>query len=536
MKNQTPPERWRPYAAWLVCACLCWGTELQGADYFLTIGGGYQPDGNQASLEANVLFFRDILLEKHTGQRTEAVFFADGNDPGADLQVLSQPVTAAAANDQTANTSVTDLLDSLYSFRGNQTVEYRNHRITNVSGANAPASIRASLQHMCQAMGGQDRLFVYVTAHGSEAKGRNKFNTSISCWEGQSISAREFENWLDDVPQSVPVIMVMAQCYCGGFAHTIFENADRSRGLAPQLRVGFFAQQHDLPAAGCRPDIENDEEFSSYFWGAFIGRSRTGNPMSNADFNGDGQISLAEAHAHAVLTSPTIDIPLRASEELLRAYSAIADYDHRGSHDSDVPVAHTSADSPAEVPLASMSGAVTAIAVQATVEMQRTVSGLLIQLNLQPADDISILFNRLEELRDAGRDLRRTTSRGRRRGSGRRELRTEIAEQWPELSGRDWRAAEILHVDDQSALRSEIEQLPSYSRFYENQQTRDQTAGALEQNELREVKFQRLINTLEAIVLAQNLPQLAPPEVLQHYQRMIALEQSTLSPPAANAK
>lgn len=526
-KSKHPPHL-RRSAAWLIYFLLCAGTPLHATDYFLTIGGGYQPEGNQASLEANVLFFRDVLLEKHLGPRTEAVFFADGNDPAADLQVLRQPVKAEPGERNAAATAVMDVLESLYSFRGNQPVEYRNHKISNVAGANSPTSIHANLQYISKIMSAQDRLFVYVTAHGGEAKGRNKFNTSISCWEGQSISAREFENWLDDLPPSAPVIMVMAQCYCGGFAHTIFESAERSRGLAPQMRVGFFAQQHDLPAAGCRPDIANDEEYSSYFWGAFVGRSRTGTPMSSADFNQDGKISLAEAHAHAMLTSPTIDIPLRASEELLRAYSEIAGYDHRRSHDSDLPQTHAGTDTTTGSPLAGMTGTASAVVMHTTPEIQHTVTGLLSQLDLKADDDITTIFDRLEEVRDAGRYLRRTASRSRRRGSGRRELRSEIAQQWPELSGQDWRDAEVLRSAEQAALLGEIERLPSFPQFHANQLARDQMSEALEQNELREVKFQRLIYTLEAIVLAQNLPQLAQPDVLEHYRRMLAVEQSTL--------
>ena len=76
-------------APWLVLAILLVGNDTSATDYFLTIGGGYQPDGNQASLEANVLFFQGVLREKHSGGRTEATFFADGSDPQPDLQVLS---------------------------------------------------------------------------------------------------------------------------------------------------------------------------------------------------------------------------------------------------------------------------------------------------------------------------------------------------------------------------------------------------------------------------------------------------------------
>ncbi len=253
--------------AWCVLSVALPINGAPGTDYFLTIGGGYEPSGNQASLEANVLFFQQVLQEKHTGGRTQATFFADGSDPQADLQVLSKATAANTSNEDNFAESVTSLLVRLNSFRGNQgqSVEYRNHRVPNVSGANSPSGIHASLTHMCGSMTAGDRLIVYVTAHGSEADGRNKFNTSISCWDEQAITAREFENWLDEVPETVPVVMIMAQCYCGGFAHTIFEAADRKQGLAKQPRVGFFAQQHDLPAAGCRPDIENDEEYSSFF-------------------------------------------------------------------------------------------------------------------------------------------------------------------------------------------------------------------------------------------------------------------------------
>ncbi len=527
-----PSHHSLPPFALALLALAIHGNALRGTDYFLTIGGGYEPSANQASLEANVLFFQEVLKEKHTGGRTQATFFADGNDPQADLQVLSKSIAAqtdASENDGEAGSEpVTQLLERLYSFRGNQSVEYRNHQISNVSGANSPSSIQASLQHMCNSMAAGDRLFVYVTAHGSEAKGRNKYNTSISCWDEQAIAAREFESWLDNVPESVPVVMIMAQCYCGGFAHTIFDNGDRGKGLAKQLRVGFFAQQHDLPAAGCRPDIENDEEYSSFFWGAFVGRSRTGKKMDSADFNTDGKISFAEAHAHAMLTSQTIDIPLRSSEALLRTYSEIGGYDHRRGDDTDLPWTQDANDTRDKVELVSMFGSVREIAKGSALELQHTVAGLLKQLEISPDDDVATVFVRFEELRDNSRDLRRDSSRNRRRGSGRRELRSEIADKWPELGERDWRSAEVLRGANQADLFAEIRQLSNYPRYHENQLAREKTSAAMEQTELREVKFQRLVNTLEAIVLDKNLPRLATPEVVEHYRRMVALEQSTL--------
>ena len=50
-------------SVFLGLALAFWGSELQGKDYFITVGGGYTPQQNQASLEANVLFFQKILSE-----------------------------------------------------------------------------------------------------------------------------------------------------------------------------------------------------------------------------------------------------------------------------------------------------------------------------------------------------------------------------------------------------------------------------------------------------------------------------------------
>ena len=113
-----------PKSVFLGLALVFWGSELQGKDYFITVGGGYTPQQNQASLEANVLFFQKILS--------------------------------------------------------------------------------------C------------VTAHGGEGPDDNPRNTTISCWNNESITREEFTLWLDELPDHVSVVLVMAQCYCGGFADTIF--------------------------------------------------------------------------------------------------------------------------------------------------------------------------------------------------------------------------------------------------------------------------------------------------------------------------
>jgi len=89
-------------------------------------------------------------------------------------------------------------------------------------------------------------------------------------------------------------------------------------------------------------------------------------------------------------------------------------------------------------------------------------------------------------------------------------------------------SAPILYQADQRELLEQIAKLPNYERFTNSVRSRERTQQAQIQAELREVKFQRLVNTLEAIVLARNLERLADAQVVERYRAMLKLEQSSL--------
>ena len=198
----------------LIAGFLIDASAAYSRDYFLTIAGGYAPQGNQASLEANVLFFQRLLSSKELSSATHKIYFADGFDGGHDLQVLkrneSQPTPAIKA------------LSGVFRLPANEELNYRNHQVPNISGGIRSADIREGLK----AIGGQlisgDRLFIYVTAHGGAARGKDSVNTSITCWGNKPLAMTEFSSWLDELPKEITVVSVMAQCYCGGFANTIF--------------------------------------------------------------------------------------------------------------------------------------------------------------------------------------------------------------------------------------------------------------------------------------------------------------------------
>ena len=516
---------------------LCGAQVALATDYFITIGGGPGREENQASLEANVVFFQQIIKDKHPEPFRNNIFFAHGDVPAADVQVV-------ADKPKESELPATDLLASLHRRPSNrQGVAYRSHQVADIAGALDPQLIQEALQNLAKTATSHDRLIIYVTAHGSPGPDDDPFDTSIDCWGAKKITAREFSHWLDKLPHDMPVVMVMAQCFCGGFSHLIYQDLDESKGFTTQPRVGFFAQQHDLPAAGCRPDIEHDEEFSSYFWGAIAGHRRSGATIANCDLDGDGVVSFAEAYAYATTADDTIDIPLRTSEVFLRKYSRLKDSEtkshdapdaaHADEKDKSAPGANaksTSEETARSTPeLAPLSGSL-----QSFVDRGDRISGQIVAqlaktLGFKLADNESAVRSAYDDQRRGG------PRRGRRGGAGsaRRDLLKAIADKWPELGDEaHWQESSLLKAANQKDLLAQIKELPSW-KTYDDRLTK--TAAARQedqQRELRSVKFRRLISALETINLAANLPRVAKPEVVERYRQIVALEAMSLTPGA----
>ncbi len=494
-------------------------------DFFLTIAGGYSPQGNQASLEANVLFFQRLLSTKQLSNATYKIYFADGFDGGHDLQVLrrkeDKPAPAIKA------------LSDIFRLPTNQELVYRNHQVPNISGGIRSSDIREGLKSIGAQLRGGDRLFIYVTAHGGAARGKDSVNTSITCWGNKPLLMTEFSSWLDELPKEITVVSVMAQCYCGGFANTIFEAGDEGEGFADNVRCGFFAQQADLPAAGCRPDVENDEEYSSYFWGAFLGESRTGKKVGTVDCNNDGRVSLAEAHAYAVLASETTDIPLRSSETILRKFSRIAGYEVDGksrpsSDDASGESAEVTKDDESSK-LAYLTGTVYEIAARGQPEETRMIVGLAEKLDIPVSMDVGDVMKRYEVQRDEFRSSRFSGSRRPRGMSARRKVQTAVIEKWPELEDpKKWSNAEVLKTENQAAFLVELEQIDGYADSLKSVEDRAKAREASVTAELKQVKFRRLIQQLENVVLAQNIAAVADDEVIQRYRKVVVAEEGLL--------
>lgn len=527
------------------------GITANAKDYFMVIGGGPNKEQNQASMEANVLFLTKVLNAKASPDREVIIYFADGDKPDADLQIIS-PLPPSDA-------PVRDLLNRLHR-RGpalqSRSIDYRNHQISEVKGSTHIRRLERAIRDIGQRLKPDDRVFLYVTAHGSAGPRGNPQNTSIACW-GSNLPASQLMDWLDEYPKDIPVISVMGQCYAGGFANTIFENIEERKALSDHTRVGFYAQQYDLQAAGCRPDIERDEEFSSYFWGAIYGEMRNGTPVLNADLDGDSNISLEEAFVHTVCHGDTIDVPLRGSEVLLRQRSLIPDYQFACDRYMRTRRAPSQAPTPSELKsdakpdpqvenaesestsersgeLHRFEGSYSKWIAEASIYHQHTVQELCRVLEIDLEEGIDTLGNRFEEFRRNSRGS--GPNRRVRASSGRRELLEAISKDLPELSNLEtWEQSDALKSRDQVEWIAEIEKMPEYEIFQKRAEARREADAIGEESELKGVKYRRLIETVETLVLEKNLALVAPVDVQNRYSAMRALECSSIRPVVASS-
>lgn len=501
----------------LVCAL---PTAAVARDFFLTIGGGPRPDNNQVSLESNVIFQQRVLAERRPDHPMYELYFGDGTPDTSDLQYR---VADFATTCPPARRILAEVLGDAESMD----LLYRGQRLKNVTGPSDPQLLRRRLRDLAKELKPGDRLIVYATAHGGQGKKESatdseRSNTQLYCWNSTSITASEFTDWLDHLDPQVEVMLVMVQCYAGGFANTIFHGADADVGLAPHARFGFFAQVHDRQAAGCTPDVNEADyqEYSSFFWAALAGHTRTGTPITSADYDKDGAVAFAEAHAYAVLESDTIDVPVRTSDVLLRKFSELP---------KDETDKKPKSEKSPQRELVKLAGPIGAFLERARPEERAILTGLSHQLDAKEATIESLrekITLRDKEITEAAARLARAKQATRR---AKDLAKQDLVANWPELAAPYAPLATELATTRADEFVQRVEKLSSYGAL-RTARTHEATVDKEHLDlQRRRAKLERLLRTAENVVLAANLPLVAPPEIVARHQKIRSLEESTLA-------
>lgn len=524
---------------------------VDAKDHFLTIGGGYSPTGNQVSLEKNVVFLQSVLAEKRPDQPAHDIFFADGDDSAPDVQYRDPTFRETCPLARRMMAEILGDADEM-------DLRYRNHQIANVRGPAELSGIRRRMRQIAADLKSGDRLLIYATGHGGAADNPaeyrynenrdsrdrveapyNHYDTSLYVWDHESVSASEFAGWLDQVPQDVGVVLVMVQCYAGGFAHAIFREANSDLGLAPHARCGFFAQMHDRGAAGCTPDIKEADyqEYSSFFWAALAGRTRTGDSVTAVDLNGDGQVSFLEAHAHAVIESDTIDVPVMTSGELLRTYSQSAKVKNDAEGNGENPLGRiigmfgrTDGTAASGKAIVELKGPLKALVERARPDQRAVVERLTAKLELGVQPSVESIRRKLEDVHGktmvANAKLQAATSTY---SNLHERVQERVREIWPELNHDFAPLAMELTSDRADEFVATVRGKTSYDALVRARELQRQASEERLRLERTEAKLQRLLRACEDIILAANLPSIAPAEIVTRYEKLVALESGTLT-------
>ncbi len=173
------------------------------------------------------------------------IFSGDGADPAPDLATRDGHLPADFW-----------LLPRGEASRLRPPIEYVNSEI---AGFTLQPATRAALGAWFETDGHElpsgDTLLLYVTDHG-EKDPDGQGNTSISLW-GEELRVTELRELLARIHPGVRVVMLMSQCYSGGFANAIFQ--DDVETVPAGNVCGYFSAPPDRKAHGCYPEVSGRE-------------------------------------------------------------------------------------------------------------------------------------------------------------------------------------------------------------------------------------------------------------------------------------
>ena len=258
--------------------------------HVIVVNGGASKGQNYQSHFLHVRRLLDLLARQGIATNRITVFDADGTDPEPDMAVRDiQPESDFWL---LRGTRLEHVL-------GTQTV-YAN---TELPGVQLLPATRAGIQAWFKTARGRlragDTLLVYVTDHGTKSEKAD--DNRITLWgDKESLPVSDLRKDLERLAPGVRVVMLMSQCFSGGFASllSVHGHGDVPRGSV----CGYFSVTPDRPAYGCYPENRGKENVGHSFH--FLEALARGG-------------SFAAAHDDVLWEDHTPDVPLRTSDVYL---------------------------------------------------------------------------------------------------------------------------------------------------------------------------------------------------------------------------
>ncbi len=222
------------------------------------------------------------------------------------------------------------------------------------------------------------------------------------------------------------------------------------------------------------------------------------------DYDGDGHVSLSEAHAYVQITSDTIDIPLATSDIFLRSCSKA----EKGKAEM------VNAEEPVEKLLGLATAAQRAVIEGLSKQLELKEEGRMVEVR-GAADKIDKERKGLDsQKRKVQRDM----------GGLRGQIQAAVKFRWPELSN-PWhpKATSIITKEADEVVKV-IEGHPRFKKFDEMYREVEALDGRNRDLERKWVKCQRLMQTLQSVALGGNLSKIASEELQEKYREIVEME------------
>jgi len=252
--------------------------------YAVLISGGYDKNNNYARYWNDISFMYKVLKNNYGYKAANIyVLVADGTNPAVD-----RPDGTDSPADLDGD--------------GKPDIDY----------AATKANISAVFNQLAQKMKSDDFLFVFTTDHGGQDESNP--NMGILYLWNEYITASDFAVQVNKITSYDTMVIAMEQCYSGGFKDY----------LSGPNRVFMSAAAWNQVSYAMGPGY-NYDEFSYYLTCALAGARPDGSSV-NADQDGDGVPSFAEAYAFAVSNDTADETPQFEDRSALSADPAAGAY------------------------------------------------------------------------------------------------------------------------------------------------------------------------------------------------------------------
>jgi len=520
-------NRWAGPCTWSL-ALLFWvmGASAGSAkEYALIVGGGYSPEHNPVSFERQVLRAVNVLQQRKFASID--VLFADGDDTQPDLldQTTARnegPTPVAEKETEISIAMLRRVLGSEFD-RPATGSDLRNHRVPHVLGAATLKSVKQWFAEQGSQLQSGDRLLLYFATHGTLAErqaGEPKSQDSeLLLWGEERLRVATLGALVGTLPDGVQVTLLSPACYAGGFAELGWPNrmaVENDQAGPLHLPVaGFFATSFDRPAAGCTSmaDKANVRDYASCFWSALAGSWPDGTPVKELVVgNVAAETSFDQAHAFALLSDTTLDVPMKTSDYAVRQLSRFGRADEPRLISSD----------PAYRDLLAAASAADKVlldrlSLRARLTHERKLSQARTELR-RLTFDLKALSDERTQLKLADRAERLQLAAALHKRFPARALPMNEAAASPAGPRR-------FTEQEKSKIVVWLKAAPAWSKLVASQ---DRLAAIDQERLLLEVQwagYQRFLQTAESVIFAHNLPLLVDDvSILQRFETLLKAE------------